>query len=370
MGYKMVREPFMLLETVGMLYRYVNGISFQSILSRQRFLMGNDATEALYRRTNCLQAIMEKVCAELNPDDPNLRRFFGRIEVEGEGVCLAQLLTESFISAKKPGLEDNTQEICDLWGSLQNSDAWIRSDSNVVLVFSQEEGSPGNLFRQVLALSYPAEFRLALYDALQSFEETMSELKALILPLANRLEALYEENRWLWNEVWTFWRDTFREITPLEFLAGRCQEELFQFAGEETTVAFSMMNSNMVLYNTSDSLPTFSDSNCIFIGCCVTPASLPRCKRIDLDNVTGAVKALADRKRLEMLQRLARERSYGAELAEIMGTDQGNLSRALTTLYNYGFLCQERENQRTYYKADREAFHNFWSLLETVLFSE
>ena len=41
MGYEIVRGPFLLMETVAMLHKYVNGISFQAAISRQRFFMGN-----------------------------------------------------------------------------------------------------------------------------------------------------------------------------------------------------------------------------------------------------------------------------------------------------------------------------------------
>ena len=39
MGYEIVRGPFLLMETVAMLHKYVNGLSFQSAISRQRFFM-------------------------------------------------------------------------------------------------------------------------------------------------------------------------------------------------------------------------------------------------------------------------------------------------------------------------------------------
>ena len=46
MEYEIVPGPFLLMETVAMLYKYVNGISFQSAISRQRFFMSNTAYQA------------------------------------------------------------------------------------------------------------------------------------------------------------------------------------------------------------------------------------------------------------------------------------------------------------------------------------
>ena len=70
MGYEIVGGPFLLMETVAMLHKYVNGISFQAAISRQRFFMGNPDYQAQSAKMSRLQAIMEELCAELDTTDP------------------------------------------------------------------------------------------------------------------------------------------------------------------------------------------------------------------------------------------------------------------------------------------------------------
>ena len=41
MSYEILHGPFLLMETVAMLHKYVNGISFQETISRQRFFMSH-----------------------------------------------------------------------------------------------------------------------------------------------------------------------------------------------------------------------------------------------------------------------------------------------------------------------------------------
>ena len=70
MGYEIAQGPFLLMETVAMLHKYVNGLSFQSAISRQRFFMSDPAYQAQSRKMKYLQTIMEELCADLDTADP------------------------------------------------------------------------------------------------------------------------------------------------------------------------------------------------------------------------------------------------------------------------------------------------------------
>ena len=82
MAFKLLRQSYMLLETVAMLYRFVNGIDFKEMLNRQKFLAGSDVPANMYDRMGRLQQILEQACAGLDPKDPDLQRFFGRADLE------------------------------------------------------------------------------------------------------------------------------------------------------------------------------------------------------------------------------------------------------------------------------------------------
>lgn len=70
MEYEIVRGPFMLLETVAMVYKYVKGSSFVEAMSRQRFFLDNVTFAAQSKKMARLQEIMEEVCAGLDLKDP------------------------------------------------------------------------------------------------------------------------------------------------------------------------------------------------------------------------------------------------------------------------------------------------------------
>lgn len=83
--------------------------------------------------------------------------------------------------------------------------------------------------------------------------------------------------------------------------------------------------------------------------------------------VIAVLKALGDKKGLEILNCLARGRSYCHELADAMGADPGNMSRNLAMLHNYGFLRQKRDAQKNYYETDVDAIRNFLQRVEHLL---
>lgn len=120
MSYEIIRGPFILMETVEMLYKYVNNISFLNIASRLRLLRGGMDAE-MQRRMERLQKLTQEVCGGLDPNDPVLRKYFEKVATDCylDDTCLALMLTCSFCTMKVQDLRGNIEEICQIWESLQ-----------------------------------------------------------------------------------------------------------------------------------------------------------------------------------------------------------------------------------------------------------
>ena len=86
MGYEIVRKPFMLMETVAMVYKYVNGILFQSAISRQRFFMNNATYAERSKKMTRLQQITDEVCADLDVNDTRLQHYFRQASDDPDSV--------------------------------------------------------------------------------------------------------------------------------------------------------------------------------------------------------------------------------------------------------------------------------------------
>lgn len=370
MGYEIVRGSFMLLETVAMLCQYVNGRSYESSMDRQRFFMDNDAFESQSRRMKCLQKIMEDACRDVDLEDPMLKRYFASVDGEQGPMCLALLMTYTFCTIRELDFWANVEEICRLWRELPEQGYWITSDENAgdVFTFTNRSGCPGDLFSQIKALNFSSEFLLEIYDTFRDFERNLRELAAYIEPLSRRLEESFLRESWLFEETEQYWRDAFRHQGPRDFVASFANQSLLERMSDRTLVAISMMNSHLLAINAAET-PFGQGCNILYIGSAIPSNGLPLNRGGDLEMVGNMLKCIGDKKRLEILWRLGRKPTYGAELAEIMNMDPGHTSRILTQMHGYGFLREERDRLRLYYQPDREVIHNFLELVEATIFS-
>lgn len=370
MQYKIIRKPFMLLETVGMLHKYINDIKAVETV-KYRFSAADDAERK--RREECLQRmqrvqkIIDTVCADVDRNDPMMVRFFGRVDCGCEYTCLAQLLTFSFCTLEYPGFRDHVEDICGKWKDLQERGCWIHTKSSVALIFSDMQESPGDLIRQVKTLNYPGDFRMELCDALNHFEETVYQMADLIEPLSLRLEKIFASEPQLFAELWDYWEDATRAGNHVPLLEGMGLAEATWDDDEITCLALSFMNTNVTNGLLREKTPLNQCYNAVYLGSSATPESISVRKGVELDGISALFKCLSDKKRLEMLQRLAKERMYGQALAEVMNMDQGHVSRNLGMLNNCGLVVQQREMHRTYYETDCDALHEFFMRVENLI---
>ena len=369
MGYEIVRGPFLLMETVAMLHKYVNGISFQAAISRQRFFMGNPDYLAQSAKMSRLQAIMEALCAGLDTADPRLQHYFACAGDDPESVCLAQVMTHPFCTLREPDLRENAREICSIWQSLLDRGYWLtsRNGENMVFAFTNDPGCPGDLFMQIKAMRFPAEFQMKMYECFRDFDRSMAELVELIAPCAAALESVLSQEPELFRDTERYWDNVFRKTDLVDFVATFTNETFLEKMSGHTRVAVLLMDSNLLTAVAAHS-PLALEYNTLYIGSAIPANGLPRSRGGDVETVGNMLKCIGDKKRLEILRRLSDKPSYGLELAEDMGVDSGHMSRILSQMHGYGFLKEEKDRLRVYYRTDREAIQNFLKLVEDTIF--
>lgn len=364
MGFQIARKHYLLYETIELLYKFVNGISYRSLLSMQMAAESQAEAERAVHQAEALQSILEETCQGLSPKDPQLRRFFGKVATgeQQEGTCLARLMVFSFFTLKKPDFWENIQEVRRNWWYLQQKGAWIQDYSIMGLEFTFGGCCPGDFFEQICALNLPPEFQITLCRALRTYDESLDELANLIAPVAQRLDATIHKLDWLLEEKAEYWEKS--EVSPLDYTENAVGQKLFDQEKELTTVAVFVMNSNFLLYKKSD---MDENRSYLYLGSGASVKSRRRDQNVTYEMLSLSLKALSDKKRLEILGKLSNGRAYSLELSEAMGMDPSNMSRALTLLCNYGFLRQQKEGQKNYYETDKEALRHFLRQLESVL---
>ena len=104
-------QPYMLYETIAMLTKYVNRISMLDIRDTLLRLYRSGLDETWRRRLECLQEILEQVCADVDREDPDMQYFFSKRELSGPSdlTNLARVLTHPFIEWRSPKLEEEAE---------------------------------------------------------------------------------------------------------------------------------------------------------------------------------------------------------------------------------------------------------------------
>ena len=125
MAYNIVRDHYLLYETIELLFRFTNGISYRSLLSMQMDADTAAEPDWAIRQAEELQCILEETCQELSTQDPQLRKFFGKVAMgdKQEATCLARLLVFSFFTLKTKDFWENVSEIRKNWWYLQQKGA-------------------------------------------------------------------------------------------------------------------------------------------------------------------------------------------------------------------------------------------------------
>lgn len=368
MEYEIITEPFLFVETMELLHKHLCKFHFPALWVPRKDRAGIPPDETVLRRLEQLQRIMEEVCADVDRSDPLLRHYFAPLAAEHQQntIYLARFMVSAFLSYARPGFEETAEDILDEWQQMQRLGGWFCRGGFSGLGYTRRPGSPGDLFAQICALDLPAEFQLRLYGVLRRFPEALKELTELMRPIACRLEKALEEAAFPMEEMASYWLS--RHLTPLEFLENSLGPEAVAGVGEKVRIAIALMDPNRIHFNTDGDESIRREDCYLYIGCGISAGSLLEEHSNTLDEISTVLRGLSERKRLEALCQLAKKRLYGQELAELLSMDRGNLSRLLAVLHEQGFLRQEKENQRIYYRADRQAMQDFFDRIMEVIF--
>ncbi|HIR63959.1 MAG TPA: hypothetical protein IAB92_01920 [Candidatus Faecousia faecigallinarum] len=366
------RQPFLLYETVEMLYKHVNGVSFRDIAESMARLYGSAFPAVFTQKLECLERITREVCEDLPVQNPQIQRFFRRFETDAvrDNLCLAKAMTLSFFLYAHHDLETEAKALKRRWADMQTDGFTIGAVSMSGLEFHSllPGQSGGDLVEQMYALNYPAEYKLEMLQMLTHYDRCMDELIDLILPYARRLQLWLDKERWLMETTADYWQAQFTDTSPsrLVQLIARAQENLPQ--RPETRILFSLMNCTGILYDLEGEYSA-EQSGCdtFIIGCAVTIHSTIRKVGGSVERTCAILRSISDKSKFEVLQRLGTERSYCQKLAEEMNINAGHMSRILMTLFNYGFLTREQEQSRYYYTTDKESISAFLSNVRQLL---
>lgn len=362
-------QPYILYETIGMLVKYVNGLSMLEVRDTMLRLYRKGLDDTWRRRLECLQKIIQSVCRDVDLEDPEIQYFFFRRELGGsrDATTLAWTMTLSFCEHQSHSLEEEASILKNSWQQIQERGFRLEHGylgvSFVPLAPGEKQES---LIRNVYRLGFASDYAMEVLNVLEDYDEYMDRLVRLITPYARRLEEKLKEHSWLMETLGTYWAQQFQTITPASFWADSKMGYQHPPVRSECHVCFSLMDCAMIHSEMAESI-LHPDRSLFVFGCAIVAECSKRMYSEDLDSVASAFRVLGDKSRLDLLMRLAQGRSYCQQLADEAHCNSGNMSRSLAALSKHGFLSQEQEPSRTYYRTDLETISKFFQEFEDLL---
>lgn len=364
-------KPYLLHETVAMVYSYVNDISILSARDRMNRSDKISHEDVWYKRLTRLQEILEVCCDGLERENETVQHFFRHMETGRTCTYafLAGALTDAFMQFKVSDFDGEIQALKDNWKQLQ-ADGFRLSESGGRSGLSVSPLLPGESFlplqEQIYSLEYPAELRLELLTALLSYEKELDRLADFLRPYAQRLQAHLEAEPWLMDTTVAYWREQFTQITPEEFFQKRAniQEKILIMAHRR--VCFSLMdcdNVAVVLHGEEEG----TGYGLFILGCAALCGFWIMDGSENLERILSKIRSISDRNKFEILRRLSRQESYCQKLADELACNTGNISRNLTTLWKDGFLIRKEGENRVYYETDAKQLAAFFKKVYVIL---
>ena len=172
---QMERRPLILYETIEMLYKYINGISFHDIAESMSRLYGDVFPGVFVQKLDCLERITQEVCSGLQVQNRQMQRFFRRFETDAirDNLCLAKVMTLSFFLYDHPELEEEAEALKRHWAGMRQEGFQIVAVSMSGLEFRPLE--PGqrrkDLVEQLCELDYPAMAAAVIKEYLTDYSQ-------------------------------------------------------------------------------------------------------------------------------------------------------------------------------------------------------
>lgn len=373
MRVKMISEPFLLYETMGMVARYYTKNSFvktaEVLTAKYGGLMTQSQISELNSNAMLAEQFTNVVCADLDLESPDVRFFFKPFETgrPNEINCVARILLLSLMGLSHTGFDEQIEETKKRWHNIKKDGIEIIefTNSGISLTSAQGRDVP-TLFEQLYALQYPHEAKMDAFRVLDNFDYYIDKLADVLRPYSERLKEGMSRLAPIYAAAAEYWDYSFKQMSREQFLElVRIDPDSERF--HEISVASSMFFFNEIAYG-YDILPdSDNEATTIFIGVAVYPEFTKGYSEQRADRLAEIMKSFADPVKLDILARLSSNPDYCLNISQQMGINAGNTSRHLTVLYDCGLLLKERHSGRTYYSTDIDAVKHVFADIETYL---
>lgn len=373
MNVQIVPQVSVLMETIELLYKFVNNQTLDNIRRNFALRHGKNLDEPAQKHYDAIFAALGTILDEgtrgLDRCDLRLQYYFRSLQPDcgRDWACLAQVILCSFYDGETFGFEDSVEE-CRRNHDKLAADGWSsvkligidRAGLSFVPRTAEEDAQP--LLRQLDNYEIPNACKWAIYKTMADYDEAFGELTRILRPIAARLESILHRFDGLLQQTVQYWTDYFTAHSFAE-----CKQTMMGVTSEQVPDApqqyawFWWLGCNQMHYYQNE------EREALNIGILVRAGISPKYTPYVQENVVNILKFLSDNSKFEIVRRLSTRSCYGLELANEMQLTSGTISKHLNALFSYGLVDLQRINNRVYYQTDKAAVRRFLAQLEEGL---
>lgn len=369
MRVRMIREPIILYETLGMICRYCRHASYTStaegLLSRYGSVLTKSQVTELKSNAAIADQFMNTVCADLDLEDPDVQFFFEPFNTgeENELNCVARVLVLSMITVRICGFEDSIEGVKRRWSELKSEGLEILNFHMHGLNYVSAKGrNVPSLFEQLYSMDYPQKAKLDSFLAIDKHEYYIDKLANILRPYAQRMN----EGRARLAPIYASSADNWEH-----YLYKMPKDQVHQLLRIDEKTQINMITEAAVslfffneIGNCFDDIPSSpNEVTTLYVGLAIYPDYTKAFAEQQADRIADVIRSLADPVRIAILARINKMPDYCLSIAQSMDLNAGNVSRHLTLLYENGLVTREKRDGRIYFGTDMEAisraFANF-----------
>lgn len=334
-------QPHMLLETVELLYAYVNELPVEALTVEQPYCI---PAQAMLR-------MMDDVCAGLSRQDPQLLFFFEKTELLNEtreGTCIARNMVYSSVDLSCFSLEDMALGGCRRWHSFMEAGEYPVSIDRCVVACSGR-GEAASLAESLESLPVEQNYRLKLGKALENFDESMIQLVQLISPVAQKLAPYLEQQAAKTEPLFHEWEEFFSEVDWQKWMEKHCLLSV-QSVCASVHIAASYIGAKSSRFELDDRTNQLS----LLLSVGYSPARKSGAMTEEWE--ITALRLLGSPVRMRMIRALREQPMSTRELARKLGLHLGPTGRDISSMFNARLLLVGLVDGHTRYRLNPLAF--------------
>jgi len=344
MEIQITARPNLLLETVELMYAYVNQIPAEKLVAPGEFCLPVEAVEEMLR----------VVCADVPRNDPMISYFFSRfplLEKPNQYTCIARNLAYNYIGLSGETLEEDYAHLRDFrriqlrnHGRFDGITEFRLTEAGSEL----EESGFVPLALDILQLNIEQEYAVMLVEQFSNYDAALERLSSLIDPAAKKLAPLLAPWVSRADPLARTWQEHMEKADTLPRLLQR-----IRFQEEPDSIIAVHAQLRYLLPKNAPGLMLVQPKIMYFHLGTAVPVNKREAETFESWEFE-ALRLLGNETRMRMLRLMMDKPRSVRELTRLLNLHLGTAYRDITSMYANNLLTIEVINSRKKYSVNTD----------------